>query len=100
MKKPLKEGSVCCDKCAGTGSHGYSQDYIEAELHGMMLKIPTNKTEHAWPKCYGAGQLDWIENVVGKKPPIKHFINDCAIQSLYPHTINPIFIDYIDLIKP
>lgn len=49
-KLKLKEGEVLCDKCYGKGFLG----------KGRALPI--------CPKCFGAGKLDWIENVVGKRP--------------------------------
>ncbi len=44
---------IICDKCKGTGI-GKSNFY-------------------ACTKCWGAKKLDWVENVVGKKPPREGF---------------------------
>jgi DnaJ-class molecular chaperone len=46
----LKPGEFICDQCNGTGH------YVEY-YYGQS---------DTWcDKCYGAGKLDWIENVVG-----------------------------------
>jgi hypothetical protein len=47
----LKPGEVICDECLGTG---------ESIAH------------HSCPKCWGNGKLDWIENVVGKRPKVSN----------------------------
>lgn len=46
----LEAGEVLCDKCNG----GYAE----------KLQI-----KHQCDKCLGVGKLNWIENIVGKKPP-------------------------------
>ena len=56
IKKNLKKGEVICSKCKGIG---------------LVFKIKSNKGiifKNECPKCQGTGKLDWIENVVGKKP--------------------------------
>jgi DnaJ-class molecular chaperone len=53
----LKPGEYKCDRCNGTG---------EIELINPDSFIGVY---YEWcPKCKGEGKLDWIENVVGKKP--------------------------------
>ena len=53
----LEEGEMICDKCNG---------------RGIIPKIIIPKGEICTAlfcrKCKGTGKLDWIENVVGKKP--------------------------------
>jgi len=46
----LKEGEEYCNKCEGTG-----------RLNGPYRFCD---------KCHGEGKLDWIEKLVGKKPPL------------------------------
>lgn len=55
LEESLKEGEMVCPECNGMG-------YID--------KIPSDNFhvfKERCPKCLGAGKLDWIENVVGKK---------------------------------
>lgn len=56
LQESLKEREIICPKCNGIGS---------------INKIPSNNF-HVFkvrcPKCLGEGKLDWVENVVGKKP--------------------------------
>ncbi len=47
-----------CDECLGGG-------LIEVEENDNPYYIPYYVT---CPKCMGDGELDWIENIVGKKP--------------------------------
>ena len=56
LEKSLKEGEIICSKCEGVG---YT-DKIKSN-NAIIFK---NKCS----KCLGTGKLDWIENVVGKKP--------------------------------
>jgi len=77
-KKSLKRGSIYCKECDGTGE----------------LNIKYNNNEGNFkitcPMCYGNGQFDWIEQVVGKKTHKLGFFPDKHI-NMHPHTI----IDYI-----
>lgn len=52
----LKDGELFCDKCKGTGAIEYNSFSVADEM---------------CPKCFGSGIVDWIEQVVGKKP-IQH----------------------------
>ena len=55
-KETLEEGEVICSKCEGVG---------------FVDKIKSDNTslyKGSCPKCHGTGKLDWIENVLGKKP--------------------------------
>jgi len=55
----LEEGEMVCDKCEGKGGNAYNQPSDDL-------------TKPQWvrcQKCQGTGKVDWIENVVGKKPP-------------------------------
>jgi len=45
-----------CDKCAGKGKYYQCGEYSET--------IPFRCS-----KCNGDGYLDWVENVIGKRPP-------------------------------
>jgi hypothetical protein len=49
----MEEGFVACSKCDGRGT----------------LEEDNDPAVHVRPcsKCWGAGKLDWIENVVGKR---------------------------------
>ena len=60
--KSLKKGNIYCKECNGYGtielsykrcSYGSSNDILVKNL--------------VCPQCHGDGQLDWIEQVVGKK---------------------------------
>ena len=58
----LEESEHICDKCGGTGRiNTYSpyNSYIRARRRKVFC-----------PMCQGTGRLDWIENIVGKKPII------------------------------
>lgn len=55
----LKEGELVCDKCEGKGGNAYNHPSDDL-------------TKPEWvrcQKCQGTGKVDWIENIVGKKPP-------------------------------
>jgi len=54
-------GEVLCDRCGGSGFVGPGEkfDYSSSEP-GIMPK--------RCKKCRGEGRLDWVENVVGKRP--------------------------------
>ena len=53
----LKQGEVICSKCNGSGNQA------------KWDQIPDYKCYLECDKCHGSGKLDWIENIVGKKPP-------------------------------
>jgi len=48
----MKEGYVLCDKC-----------------NGDRVVLDENKIANICNKCWGCGNLDWIEVVVGKPFP-------------------------------
>jgi hypothetical protein len=59
-EEDLEEGELICSKCNGVG---------------FLNKIESENTsiyKDTCPKCQGSGKLDWIENVMGKKPIITH----------------------------
>lgn len=58
LMNKLKPGEVKCEKCKGTGYN----------LKAPDNNIPRYQKLPPCPKCHGSGKLDWIENVVGKKP--------------------------------
>ncbi len=49
----LEEGEMICDKCDGKGT--------------ITSRIDTNCASMC-QKCQGLGKVDWVENIVGKKP--------------------------------
>jgi hypothetical protein len=52
-----------CEKCKGTGKYYHCVSHlkrIERQNEAVLLKCPA---------CNGDGYLDWVENVVGKRPP-------------------------------
>ena len=78
----LKPGEIICDKCNRTGDR-YT-DAIYVEMYG-------NK---ACTKCHGAGKLDWIETIVGKKA-LYFAIPWSTADQLYGPKINPIINEKI-----
>jgi DnaJ-class molecular chaperone len=61
MKK-LKKGEIICDKCDGSGC-------IPKKQWTMVdYKHISYDWSYKCDKCKGEGKLDWVENVVGKKP--------------------------------
>lgn len=52
-----KPGMVKCDRCDGSGE---VINDLSAGLHKWMPLIMCRK-------CQGEGELDWVENIVGKK---------------------------------
>jgi len=81
-----------CDKCDGTG---IEQQYIcncDRE-EGTPLIEPCRN--HKCPKCLGAGELDWIENIKGKRKP-KHLTSTWATATgVYTKQI-----DFSEMISP
>ena len=63
----LNIGEVICSKCNGLGNFGYTVEMQEIQMGGRTHRFPGLQTEKICPKCKGAGKLDWIEAVVGKK---------------------------------
>ncbi len=46
----VEEGEMACNDCKGTGNIEFNADVLITCI-----------------KCQGAGKVDWIENIVGKK---------------------------------
>mgnify|MGYP002628953280 CR=1 FL=1 len=61
----IEPGEVICDKCNGTGEtiRLFMFNYSGMNEHGERKDM--------CPKCKGDGKLDWIDNVLGKKPVFK-----------------------------
>lgn len=58
----LKPGEMICSECKG--KRFITKVYIPPNQFGK----PKEKTDiNTCPKCYGAGKVDWVENIVGKK---------------------------------
>ena len=53
----LEEGEMICDKCEGKGC--------------ISSKIDPTTMASSCQKCQGTGKVDWIENIVGKKPEMQ-----------------------------
>jgi len=76
----LKPGDVICPDCNG---ESYNKPW---EVFGILFK-PTCL------KCYGAGKLDWIENIVGKKFDVYGTLILPNIRKKYPQLIAKDFIN-------
>lgn len=51
-----------CNTCKGTGEYYQSVGHLKRiDRHEAVL--------YKCPKCNGDGHLDWIENILGKRPP-------------------------------
>lgn len=80
----LEEGEVVCNECNGKG---VTLEWIELNyLAGY--KSPKEKE---CDKCLGAGKLDWIENVVGKRPQYDFVFHSHYGISLIDHHIGSVF---------
>jgi len=78
----LEEGEGICDQCIGTG---YELNIpIERYNAGYYNK------HYKCSKCQGEGKLDWVENIVGKKPKIKFDIRMNFGMKINPNTIGVI----------
>lgn len=67
----LKEGEMICDKCEGKG--GASHAHPSSDLNSPN-----------WvrcQKCQGKGKVDWVENIVGKKPEFDHGSSSSSMSS-------------------
>lgn len=68
-KKPkLKDGEKLCPKCKGKGRTRVF--YFHDHCDSLMCN-----------KCYGKGKLDWVEQIVGVKPPTprQHFTGTSCV---------------------
>jgi len=63
----LKPDEIICDKCNGQGDLGMNSGTATIKIKGQTTDIPFNLKVLKCDKCYGAGKLDWIEAVVGRK---------------------------------
>jgi hypothetical protein len=63
----LRPGEVICDECNGVGDLGMTHSVYEYKSSGNTVKFPGKLEIKECTKCFGAGKLDWIEAVVGKK---------------------------------
>ncbi len=52
----LEEWEMVCDKCKGGGSFPKKFSKLEDPYYSTCSK------------CQGKGKVDWIENIVGRKP--------------------------------
>ena len=68
-KKDLPSGCEECDQCSGSGK----------------IEIVA---EEVCTKCLGEGSLDWVERVVGKKPPVTPISSVLSGSSIYPNTLD------------
>jgi len=55
---------MICPKCEGFGQ--------QPEEYPIIIKYPLSNFRHkrysnACKKCHGTGEIDWIENIVGKQ---------------------------------
>ena len=62
----LEENEYICDKCGGTGRVNNFNPYHPYYSHRRKVFCPM---------CQGTGKLDWIENIVGKKPIVFRYEN-------------------------
>lgn len=78
MKSNEKEideiSNLTCDRCDGCG-----EDYKNPLYEGAYFK--------PCPKCNGEGNVDWIENIFGKKPIIdieemKRYVTNKVLHSM------------------
>jgi len=74
----LNPGDVICNICEGKGF--IIKENIHDDDNDYLFKTVNNICN----KCYGAGKLDWIENVVGKmKPKKESFFKSPSIKLNY-----------------
>ena len=61
MELNKDKGEIICPKCKGSGNQA------------DWMHLPDYRAYMECSHCNGEGKLDWIENVVGKKPEDKVF---------------------------
>lgn len=68
----LKDGEVVCPKCNGNTLN--NDPYYDS------------KDYETWycDKCNGTGKLDWVENIVGKKPDPYESLTIPLVRKMYP----------------
>ena len=54
-----------CEKCNGTGNFGHTTEIIEINYQGMNLKVPGLIRTTVCTTCFGKGELDWVEVIIG-----------------------------------
>jgi len=52
----VEDGEHICDRCGGVG-------HVPGKYNSYTRKCKRDKC----PKCKGAGKLDWVERIFGKK---------------------------------
>ncbi len=52
---------IKCNACDGSGKCDHRQELKDVKTGNIWM------TTKMCLKCYGEGELDWVENVVGKK---------------------------------
>jgi len=67
----LKLGEIECSGCNGTGKMNKSVRIIRSSKPYISTTSTESLTSFTCTKCHGTGKLDWIENVVGKRPNLK-----------------------------
>jgi len=66
----MKTGEIQCSICNGTG---YQKDEYPVTMDSRSGKKYTLGYSRTCLKCFGKGDLDWIEAIVGKKiEDLKH----------------------------
>jgi len=66
----LETGEVICDKCDGKQVVPFQPLERKRKRRAFIFK-PKPRWETVnipCPKCRGEGKLDWVENIVGKRP--------------------------------
>jgi hypothetical protein len=58
----MNDEKIKCDKCDGVGWK-YRKFILDDPTDKQMVTVFCNK-------CHGAGKLDWIEVIKGKKNPL------------------------------
>ena len=79
MKIKCEEGELICDKCEGRGS-------IPSIQNPQTMASTCSK-------CLGAGKVDWVENILGKKPPPMSATSSSWANSTSGHGIPQSFLD-------
>ncbi len=64
----IEQGEVICEHCNGIGK-------IPDLFENTEIKVPC-------ATCHGIGKLDWVENIVGKKPTKKSALDSINVRRL------------------
>lgn len=75
----LEEGELICDKCEGKGGHSNGDPADDLCDAGWVR----------CQKCQGGGKVDWIENIVGKKPEMNFGSSSTSISSGGTFAVDP-----------